>query len=57
MLYARMKPVNTPTSMLLLGYLAFSTTLPFMLSYKESLDNQRLYVKGTVNARSLFNKV
>lgn len=49
------KPVTRPTAVLLLGYLAVSTTLPFMLSYKESLQNTQL--KGTVNPRALFNKI
>lgn len=42
---------------LLLGYLAVSTTLPFLLSYKDYVDNTNLHTKGTINARSLFNKI
>ncbi|CUM47493.1 unnamed protein product [Debaryomyces fabryi] len=43
-------------SALLLGYLMISTTLPFMFSYRESM-NSPLSTKGTINARALFNKI
>lgn len=48
--------LTTKTSLLTLGYLAVSTTVPFMLSYKETQDNS-VYTKGYISARSLFNKI
>jgi hypothetical protein len=44
------------SSILIFGYLALSTTLPFALSYRESLGGDT-GLKGTINARSLFNKI
>lgn len=51
----QVKPTASRTSILLLGYLAISTTLPFALSYKESLE--KLTFKGTISTRALFNKI
>ncbi|ODV67570.1 hypothetical protein HYPBUDRAFT_107532 [Hyphopichia burtonii NRRL Y-1933] len=51
-----MKAPTRTSSVIILGYLAISTTLPFLLSYKESIDNT-YYTKGNANARSLFNKI
>ncbi|EGV62895.1 hypothetical protein CANTEDRAFT_115854 [Yamadazyma tenuis ATCC 10573] len=49
------RTVYSRTSTLLLGYLALSTTLPFALSYKESLEKSQF--KGVVHPRALFNKI
>lgn len=48
--------LTTKTSLLTLSYLAFSTTVPFLLSYKETQDNS-VYTKGHPSTRSLFNKI
>lgn len=48
--------LTTKTSLLTLSYLAVSTTVPFMLSYKETQHNS-VYTKGYISARSLFNKI
>lgn len=48
--------ITTKTSLLTLGYLAFSTTVPFVLSYKETQGNSQ-YTKGYPSVRLLFNKI
>jgi hypothetical protein len=44
------------TSRLMLGYLGFLITTPFLWSYKELMETQE-YLKGTATARTLFNKI
>ncbi|ODV80893.1 uncharacterized protein CANTADRAFT_4887 [Suhomyces tanzawaensis NRRL Y-17324] len=51
-----MKPATSSSTVLLLGYLVISTTLPFALSYKESHNFAQSATKGTISARALFNK-
>lgn len=50
-----LRPVRA-SSLLLLGYLSVSITVPFMWSYKET-SRYDMGVKGTINARALFNKI
>lgn len=51
------KPVNKASSALVLGYLAISATVPFLLSYRETNGNNYAAMKGTISLRSLFNKI
>lgn len=44
------------TSRLMLGYLGFLITTPFLWSYKELMQTLE-YLKGTATARTLFNKI
>lgn len=51
-----MHTLKAGTSLLTLSYLAVSTTLPFMWSYKETRGTS-LNMKGHINARTLFTKI
>ncbi|CAD1809850.1 unnamed protein product [Candida parapsilosis] len=53
----QMKPTSKASAALLIGYLSISTTLPFILSYKESTMNLNQDSKGTASFRSLFTKI
>lgn len=48
--------IKSVSSRLLLGYLGCLITMPFFWSYKELLGLHE-YLKGTVTARTLFNKI
>ncbi|KAL6453595.1 hypothetical protein SBY92_005166 [Candida maltosa Xu316] len=59
-IYMKPTPFHSRSSAaLLLGYLAISTTVPFLLSYKETNmhSNNSEGLKGTISARSLFTKI
>ncbi|RCK56713.1 hypothetical protein Cantr_05400 [Candida viswanathii] len=56
--YMKQAPFHSRSSAaLLLGYLALSTTIPFLLSYKETSTSSDNTIKGTISARSLFTKI
>ncbi|KAG4405503.1 hypothetical protein JTP64_005539 [Candida tropicalis] len=57
-IYMKPTPFHSRSSAaLLLGYLAISTTVPFLLSYKETNTANDNSIKGTISARSLFTKI
>ena len=53
----QMKRPSKASGALLLGYLAVSTTVPFILSYKETTTHDFSTTKGTISPRCLFNKI
>lgn len=52
-----MRPIHRTSAAFVLGYLALGSTLPFLLSYRESHANHSPLHKGTISTRSLFAKI